>query len=300
MEFREITSFLEVARLKSFSKAAQNLGYSQAAVTIQIKNLEQELGVRLFDRIGKQVSLTHQGIVFIHYANQLVNGLSQAKSALAAPSALSGRLCIGAIESVCASLLPPLIVQYHRLYPGVDVSIYTESPDRLLELMNRNALDIVYFLDKKKYDPKWVKALEEPDQAIFVANASHPLAGLSISLEEIIRQPLILTEKNASYRFLLEQHLASLGMEIHPFLEIGSTDFIIGLLKKGLGLSFLPAFTVRKEIEKGLLAQVYVPGFTIQVYKQIVYHKDKWVSREMSAFLNLATGRKQEDYLALM
>ncbi len=290
MEFREITTFLEVAQMKSFSRAAQKLGYSQAAVTIQVKQLEQELGVRLFDRIGKQITLTHQGSLFLDHANRLMVDLAQAKSALAEPSRLTGRLCIGAIESICASILPALTQEYHRRYPDVTISIHTDSPDKLLDMMNRNDLDIVYFLDKRMYDPKWVKVMEEPNQVIFVTSASNPQAGRSLPIEEIIRQPLILTEKNASYRYILEQYLASINLEVHPFLEIGSTDFIIHLLQEGQGISFLPEFTVRRGIDEGILAQVYVTDFQIGIWKQIVYHKDKWVSREMETFIQLAVG----------
>ena len=96
------------------------------------------------------------------------------------------------------------------------------------------------------------------------------------------------TEKNASYRFLLEQYLASENLEIRPFLEIGNTEFIVRLLKEGQGTSFLPEFTVRPDIDRGLLARVHVPAFYMNIWKQIVYHKDKWVSREMEAFLGLA------------
>ncbi len=288
MEFREITTFLEVAQLRSFSRAAEKLGYSQAAVTIQIKHLESELGARLFDRIGKQVTLTHQGVIFTEHANRLITDLAQAKTALSEPSELTGRLCIGTIESICASIFPGLLKEYHRLYPKVSVSIITDSPDKLLDMMNRNALDVVYFLDKKMYDPKWIKALEVPDQVIFVTGSGSPLANASLPLEDMIRQPFILTEKDASYRFLLEQYLASENLEIHPFLEIGSTEFIVRLLCDSQGVSFLPEFTVRRGIEKGLLAPVHVPGFHMRIWKQIVYHKDKWVSREMEAFLLLA------------
>ncbi|MFR5295085.1 MAG: LysR family transcriptional regulator [Clostridium sp.] len=113
MEFREISTFLQVAQYQSFSKAARHLGYSQAAVTIQIKQLEQELGVHLFDRIGKQISLTHQGQVFYQYAVSIRNDLEQAKNAVADPSTLSGKLCLGTIESICASIFPDLLAEYH-------------------------------------------------------------------------------------------------------------------------------------------------------------------------------------------
>lgn len=288
MEFREVSTFLEVAQLRSFSRAAEKLGYSQAAVTIQVKHLETELGARLFDRIGKQVTLTHQGVIFMEHANRLVTDMALARTALSEPSELTGRLCIGTIESICASIFPGLLKEFHRLYPKVSVSIVTDSPDKLLDMMNRNALDIVYFLDKKMYDTKWIKALEVPDQVIFVTGSGAPFANASLPLEEMIRQPFILTEKDASYRFLLERYLASENLEIHPFLEIGSTEFIVRLLGDSQAVSFLPEFTVRQGIEDGLLAPVHVPGFHMRIWKQIVYHKDKWVSREMEAFLLLA------------
>ena len=99
MEFREISTFLQVAQHQSFSKAAKQLGYSQAAVTIQIKQLEGELGVHLFDRIGKQISLTHQGQIFYQYAVAIQKDLEQARSAVSDSSSLNGKLCLGTIET---------------------------------------------------------------------------------------------------------------------------------------------------------------------------------------------------------
>lgn len=174
MEFREIATFLQAAKLQSFSKAASQLGYSQAAVTIQIKQLERELGVHLFDRIGKQTTLTHQGQVFYGYASAIMRDLAQAKDAMADPVQLTGQLCLGTIESICSSIFPELLTEYHRLHPDVKVSIITDSPDRLLKQMNANAIDIVYFLDKRIYDCKWKKVMEQPEQILFAASADHP------------------------------------------------------------------------------------------------------------------------------
>lgn len=129
MEFREITTFLQVAKFKSFSRAAEQLGYTQAAVTIQIKNLEKELGVHLFDRIGKQTLLTHQGLIFYEYASNIAREISQAKDALSNPEELTGTLCLGTIESVCASVFPSLLREYHRRYPKVNIKIITDSPE---------------------------------------------------------------------------------------------------------------------------------------------------------------------------
>lgn len=289
MEIREIATFLQVAQLKSFSKAAKHLGYSQAAVTIQVKQLEKELKVHLFDRIGKQTTLTHQGAVFYEHAAAILRDLEHAKDAVMESSELTGTLCLGTIESICASIFPPLLKEYHRLYPQVNVSIITDSPETLLDMMNSNAIDIVYFLDKRMYDDKWIKVLEEPEDIVFVSSFEHPFAACkNLSLSQVIAQPFILTEKNASYRFILEQYLTAQNMAIRPFLEIGNTEFIINLLRANMGLSFLPRFTIEADIESGRLAALDVKDFDMRIWRQIVYHKDKWVTREMSAFIELA------------
>ena len=290
MEFREISTFLQVAQYQSFSKAARHLGYSQAAVTIQIKQLEQELGVHLFDRIGKQISLTHQGQVFYQYAVSIRNDLERAKNAVSDPSTLSGKLCLGTIESICASIFPDLLAEYHRLHPEVTISIVTDSPGVLLDRMNENTIDIVYLLDRRIYDNRWCKTLEEPEENIFVASPDHELALVKreLELDEVLRFPFFLTEKDASYRHMLEQYLASINRSVKPFLEIGSTEFIIHMLLKNTGISFLPKFTVQRELQQKQLTALNVRGFQMQTWRQIFYHKNKWVTREMQEFLRLA------------
>ena len=290
MEFRELSTFLQVAKLQSFSKAAKVLGYSQAAVTIQIKQLEQELGVHLFDRIGKQTSLTHQGSVFYDHAASIMRDIAQAKDAVSHPQKLNGHLCLGTIESICASLFPSLLTEYHKLHPEVNISIRTDSPDQLLEQINGNQLDLVYFMDKRVYDVKWEKVLEEPEEIVFAATADHPLAQRSepLSLDDVLSYPMVVTEKNASYRLILEQYLAAMGKSLQPYLEIGNTDFILQFLKQNTGITFLPRFTVEKAVSEGYLRILSVKKFSIRTWRQILYHKDKWVTREMAEFIRLA------------
>ena len=290
MEFRELSTFLQVAKLQSFSKAAKVLGYSQAAVTIQIKQLEQELGVHLFDRIGKQTSLTHQGSVFYDHAASIMRDIAQAKDAVSHPQKLNGHLCIGTIESICASLFPSLLTEYHKLHPEVNISIRTDSPDQLLEQINGNQLDLVYFMDKRVYDVKWEKVLEEPEEIVFAATADHPLAQRSepLSLDDVLSYPMVVTEKNASYRLILEQYLAAMGKSLQPYLEIGNTDFILQFLKLNTGITFLPRFTVEKAVSEGYLRILSVKKFSIRTWRQILYHKDKWVTREMAEFIRLS------------
>ena len=294
MELREIQTFIQAAQLKSFSKAAKELGYSQAAVTIQIKNLEEELGIHLFDRIGKQTVLTHQGTIFYNHAISIMNDLANAKASVKGTEELTGALTIGTIESICASLFPSLLEDFHRQHPNVKISIVLDSPDVLLDKMNKNVIDLVYLLDQQIYDHKWEKVLEEPEDIVFVSSASHPLAQkardthASLSLEELLQEPFLLTEKNASYRFVLDRYLAANDQTIEPYLEIGNTEFIIQQLKNNAGLSFLPEFSIKNEVTAGRLSILPVKDFHMRIWRQIVYHKDKWMTREMNAFLELA------------
>lgn len=295
MELRELKTFIEVANLKSFCKAAGKLGYSQAAVTIQIKHLENELNVHLFDRIGKQTTLTHEGEIFYEYASDVIGDLTHVKNILSESSELTGRLVIGTIESICASLLPPLIQEFHRRYPGVNVSIVIDSPSTLLTMMNNNTIDIVYFLDKRMYDAKWVKVMEKPESIIFAASKEHPYAKeTGLKIDQVISQSMLLTEKDASYRLILEQYLAVDGKKVYPYLEIGNTEFIIKLLRDNAGISFLPEFTIHRDIEEGTLTALKMKDFHLQTWRQIVYHKDKWISREMKAFIELVQKMEQD------
>lgn len=288
MELREIRTFLEIADLKSFCRAAEKLKYSQAAVTVQIKQLEKELNVHLFDRIGKQTTLTHEGELFYQYASEIMRNVAYARNALGQSSELTGSLVIGTIESICSTLFPPLIREYHHRYPKVNINIVIDSPEILLNMMNSNQVDMVYFLDRRMYDAKWVKILEKPEEIIFAASKDHIFAKKTgLTIDQIITQPLILTEKDASYRFILEQYLASDDKKLHPFLEIGNTEFIIKLLKQNEGISFLPEFTVREDMEQGNLTALSMKEFYLRTWRQIVYHKDKWLSREMKAFMEL-------------
>lgn len=295
MELREINTFLHVANLKSFSRAAEQLGYTQAAVTIQVRNLEKEMNVHLFDRIGKQTMLTHQGEIFYEYANNILNNVARARQAVFSEDRVDGHLTIGVIESVCSSVFPRLISEYHSRYPDVTISVVTDTPEVLLSMMDKNAIDIVFFVDKPMYSPKWIKVMEEPEEVVFVASSKHPFAGKKdLQLEDVIEQPFISTETDASYRFLLGQHLASIGKEIRPYLEIGNTNFIVEQLRENMGVSFLPEYVVRKDVQEGNLAILDVPGFSMQVWRQIIYHKDKWVTKEMKTFLEMAQELDQE------
>lgn len=228
-------------------------------------------------------------MVFYDHAAAVMREISCARAAVTESQELTGALTIGTIESICASIFPDLMEAFHKAHPKVKVSMVLDSPDVLLDRMNHNAIDFVYLLDQKIYDHRWVKVLEEPEDIVFVASSAHPLASRkALELKELLPEPFLLTEKDASYRFVLDRYLTSMDLRIEPFLEIGNTEFIIRLLKNNAGISFLPEFSIKNEISAGHLAVLPVKDFHMHIWRQILYHKDKWVTREMDAFIRLA------------
>lgn len=292
MELRTVRTFLRVAELQSFSHAAQQLGYSQAAVTVQIKQLEQELGTQLFERIGKHIKLTEDGIQFIPHAMELLKVAQNAKNFLHNGGRPVGRLRIGTAESLSISVLPDILLEFHALCPRVETSIHTGPISALFDMVRQNDVDILFFLDKKTDFSEWVKVFERPEPIVFVGPANHPLAGRTgIPLEEILAQPLALTEQGVSYRYDLEQMVAARGLEIHPFLETGNTDIIVDMLLHGAGLSFLPQYVVQKYLDQGQLVILQTDTPALQMCSQLVYHKNKWVTPQMQVWMDLMRRR---------
>ena len=290
MEIRQLLTFIRVVQFQSFSKAADSLGYSQSAVTIQIKNLEQDLNTHLFDRVGKRVTLTPQGERFLPYAYNIINETNNAKRSLTESRELTGSLKIGAVESLCFSKLPPILNEMRRLHPKVSIHIRVGSPEAALAMMEHNEIDLVYLLDDPHYNINWYKAMEIPEDIVFVCSPLYAVTRqVEVRVSQLLKYPFMLTEKNASYHRKLDQILASKDLELEPFLEIASTEFLIKmLLDNGEGVSLLPYFTVAEHIRSGELALLDVADLKIQMYRQIFYHKEKWVTGEMEEFIRLA------------
>ena len=292
MEVRTAVTFLRVAELQSFSRAAQQLGYSQAAVTVQIKQLEQELGTQLFERIGRRTKLTEHGAQFVPRAMELVKAARKAENFLQEPGQTAGSLRIGTAESLFMSTLVPLLPEFHRLCPLVEASIHTGRIAELFDMVRQNDVDLLFFLDKKTDFPEWIKVLQRPEPIVFVASCGHPLAGeQNIPLEKILTQPLALTEKGVSYRYDLEQIVAARNLEMHPFLETGNTDIIVHMLLENAGISFLPQYAVQKHLDAGRLTILSVDSPQIQMWSQLVYHRNKWITPQMQQWIDLMLQR---------
>lgn len=290
MEIRQVQSFVHVARLGSFSRAAETMGYSQSAITVQIRLLEEELGTKLFDRMGKKVSLTPQGKRFLEHASRILYEMNRTIMAMNEDRELENPLHIGTIESLCTAKFPCILSQFHTLYPKVNIQITLDSPEKLIRMMEHNELDLIYILDTPRWNKEWIKVMEAAEPIVFVASVNSEFAlRKEMVLQDILGEPFFLTEKNANYRQALDQHLALENRTLDPVLEISDTEFIIKMVERNDGLSFLPYFAVEKYIRSGRIAMLDVTDIDISMYRQIFYHKNKYKTREMSEFIRLIT-----------
>lgn len=286
MEFRQVQTFMQISQVKNFSKAAELLGYSQSAVTVQVRQLENELGVRLFDRTGKKVTLTPQGKEFLIHANKIIDDMLKAKEAMNDTNELKNPLHIGTIESLCTVKLPEIVQRFRNEHPKVRIQITIDSPERLFQMMEHNELDVIYILDTPRWNKNWIKVMEKEEPVIFVSTPHYKAAEKEeIEIEEILTEPFYLTERNANYRQALEQELALRKQTLSPVLECSDTAFIKKMLKTGKGLSYLPLFVVEKDIKEGKIAKLNVKDIDITMYRQVFYHANKYMTKEMEKFV---------------
>ena len=297
MELREIETFLAIVEYGTFSRAAEHLGYSQSAVTVQMRQLEQELGVRLFDRILRGVVLTEQGRAFAFHANEIAGAVHSARRAVAAPTEgaheLTGVIRLGSAESISTALLPELLISFHERCPHVQVVVSATRRERMVEGLRNNTLDLLLTMERRVCEPGiHVEALRcEP--VVFVA-APHLVETLrnggagserTCSPENLVGLPFVLTERGESYRLELDRLLAERDLAITPLVEAGNTETLVHLAERGVGATFVPRFSAAAELSRGTLVEMSCDVPAVEMESQLLWHNQKWLAPHLAEFI---------------
>lgn len=286
MDIRGLQIFLEVADLKSFTRAGERLGYSQPTISFQIRQLEQELGVPLFDRIGHTVSLTDAGREALQYAQRIWNLTQEMSLGARQEHKITGNVRIGMADSLCSPLIANGFARFRAEYPGISVQILDAGTGELFRMLDHNEVDMVCTMDSHVQDTAYVIASEEPVGAHFVAASQNPLAAESaIPVERLLDQPFLLTEKGMSYRRLMEEQLAAKALEVRPVLETGRADLLSRLVEQDMGISFLPDYVTEEGVRAGRLVRLDVEDIRVVVWKQLLYRREKWISPQMKVVI---------------
>ena len=251
MDFDQLTTFIEIAKLGSFSRAGQKLFRSQPAVSAQVRQLEQEYGEKLFDRGRKSVRLTSAGETLFEYAVRMVNMRAESLRAVADKATTPrGVLALGANEATCLYVLPDIFAEYHRLYPSVQISIYRNFSHKVLQKVEDGSVDVgIVTLPAKSPSLKIHPIFR--DRVMLMVNPRSPLAKLkSVRMKDIAEQPLIFPRTGYT-RQLLDKHFRPYRSQLQITMELTSVGMIKCFVAAGLGVSLISASFARNEVRAG-------------------------------------------------
>lgn len=299
MELRQLITFSKITHLKSFLKAADNLGYAQSTITTQIQLLEKELGTKLFEKIGRNMELTSKGLVFLEYAEKIINLINEAKEAIDDRDTPKGTLKIGVVESLCTIKLPELLKDFHVKYPEVEVIIKIGTCTDLQNMIKNNTVDLVFTLGELIKDPDLISCMNYKETMAILASPLNKLKDKpKLTLRDIADEPLILTEKGCSYRSVFESMFHKEFLRPHLALEIGSIETIKSFVMNNLGITLLPIMTVEDELVEGNLVKLDLVDCDFNMMTQILYHRNKWLTPAMDAFIEelKSLDTKNENY----
>ncbi len=286
MELKNLITFIHVAELGSFTKAADILGYSQSTISFQIKQLETEFDCLLFERINHTVTLTERGHQLVSYAHRIRALTDEFRDNIESEKECYGHIHIVTPDSVCEDMMQTNYIDFHNKYPFISLKFTNADTSVMFDMLDHNEADIIITLDSHVYQKDYVIAKEEPLAMHFVTNKSSKFANKKgLSIKDIINEPFILTEYGYGYRRVLDNELAKKSLEIIPVLEIGRTDIITDVISKSNMISFLPDFVTKDKIKKGELCYIDVCDINIEICKQLIYHKNKWMSKSLKAFI---------------
>lgn len=293
MDIDQLRVFLEIVRLGSFSRAAESCFRSQPAVSAQIRQLEEELGARLFDRVSSRVALTAAGRRFTEYARQILDLRRRAQEEIGEMAATpKGELTIGASEATCLYILPGVFAAFKALYPAVQISIFREHGAAVVQRVIDNALDFGA-AQLPVQDRRLDRATIHRDEINVLVPAKHLLASQKlVTPEDLVPYPLLLPRSGRT-RSMLDEFLQAVQDDLKVSMELESSEMIKRFVLAGLGVSFLATAYAKAEVDAGQLAVVPLRGgMAIQI--GLVYRKDKPLSRAALAFIEVATKGKPQ------
>ncbi len=295
MEVRQLQIFQTLAEELSFTRTAEKVHTVQSNVTAQIKALEEELGIPLFDRLGRRVTLTDAGRNFLPFASQALAAMDQGQRAVQTGAEPSGPLRIGAAESLLTYRLPEVLRAFRRHFPHVELIFRPYLNATLALELEAGKLDMAIFGD----DPRPYSSIKSirlrTERVLLLADVSHPLASQpAVKPADLAGENLLLTEAGCSYRGKLDRALALGNIRPANVTEFSSVEALKQCVTLGMGLGLLPAIVVARELRQNHLRALDWAGPSLDIVTYILWHKDKWISPAMVAFMDLVKDKLKD------
>jgi LysR family transcriptional regulator, low CO2-responsive transcriptional regulator len=292
MDLDQLETFLEVARLSSFSRAAERRFRTQPAISSQIRAMEEEVGAKLLDRSGGKVSITAAGKIFQKWAEETLESRKAVLTAIAeAERVPRGEIVVGANEGTCLHILPEVFADFKKQYPTVAVSIKRADYARVLESVIDNSVDFGV-VSLPVNDNRLTAVLIHRDELVIIAPPQHPLAkAKSASVADVTKFPLLLP-KAGHTRDALEELFHERKLKPHYSMELDSSELLKRFVAADVGVGFIARSNVLEDVRAGALRVISISDAQIRRDLALVFRKDKALSRAALAFIDIAVKLK--------
>lgn len=292
MELRQLEIFRILAHELNFTRAAEQAHCVQSNVSVQIRAMEEELGVQLFERLGQHVKLSAHGERLLPYAEQILRLLEEARTVTKDGNNPAGPLLVGSPESVLTYRLPPVLQVFRAKFPEVDLAFRAVGGSELVPQLERGQLDMGLVIDDEmKGSNLEVESLCAEPLTLLAQPQHRLLSRRAVKPEDLREEPFLLTDAGCAYRSKLERALAAAHVRPRAIMEFTSVETIKQCAALGMGIACLPAIVATSEIATGKLAALPWSGADLSMRTLAVWHKDKWLSPAMEAFLSLLRKR---------
>ena len=298
MDFDQLETFIEVARLSSFSRAAEKRFRTQPAISSQIRSLEEEVGAKLLDRSGGKVSLTASGKLFLRFAEETLDARKAATTAIAETERVPrGEIVVGANEGTCLHILPEVFAHFKKQYPDVAVNIKRADYAKVLESVIDNSVDFGV-VSMPITDNRLTAVLIHRDELVLIVPPKHPLSKLkSASAVDIAQYPLLMP-KVGHTRDALDELFHERKLKPRYSMELDSSELLKRFVAADVGIGFIPRSNVEEDVRANVLVTISLADTQIRRDLALVFRKDKALSRAALAFIDIAVKIKNPEAIA--
>jgi len=296
MEFRQLKTFQTVATLLSFNRAAEVLNYAQSTISAQIRALEEDLDVKLFDRLGKRVILTEAGERLSQYARKILDIEAETFAEVKGRTQSQGALTIRVPQTIGNSYLPEVLAEFRCRFPGVSLHFHTCAFHSLEHELQTGVTDLAFLLAESINSASLEAEPLSFERLLMVSNVGHHLAQKSkVSIGELAGESIFVPIADCGYRMMFEQMLTKAGLEPLALLEFNSIEMLKACLIRGSGVTMIPEITVRAEIDRGELSVLQWEDPHMETAVLMIRHRKKWLSPSLRAFMDIARASIGDD-----
>lgn len=287
MNLHQLRVFYYVGQCLSFSKASEELGISQPAVSVQVRKLEEEIGVELVEQIGKKLYITEPGQHLKVYAERIFAAEREAENMLNEYRGLNaGELIIATSSTLGTYYVPPLLTEFRQQFPKLEVMLRMGNTEWAEEQLLKNTVDLALVEGDLARASEFTIMPFLNDQLVIIASPEHPFVGKEITASQLSSEPFILREPGSNTRNVFRSIMTQREIPIKILMELESPEAIKRLVSSGLGLGVASKLTLEWEVACGRLAPLFVSDLTMERQFAIVWHKDKKLNRASQAFID--------------